>query len=988
MKSFIIYCQAWIAAQYRKLPEKVKQLPWVTYIYRLVYTLFFFLIFFLLQDKIESWFISKISPYLQQKTFEWNTLFESVFFIAFLVVVPLYVKRFPKFKAIDFIIIGLYLYYSFGKPDWFFFQFKWGLAYWDLLWVVYIAKVLVLIYRNLSIDPPTSEVFLDFDLSLDKFNEKDEQGKEIDNDQLGRTIFAKELAKTIVKIRSEYSVVIGINGEWGSGKTSLIHLVKEQLKKKEGNEIFKGNRKKHKIFLQQTLFIDFTPWYFSNTDALVANFFGLLEQKVRPFDTQLSREVSQYGKHFRTIEKTFLKTQIINDFITSAPKDFKTRFDTLQKAIKKSGKTFIITIDDLDRLRKSEIVDVLKLVRIIADFPNTIYLLSYDREYIVELIGDELSQKKAHTFLEKILQLEFKVPMPDSGKLIEILQEHLKDKMEVLFGEQFDDKKKKKLLQTINLPLVKDFIKNLRDIKRLSNNFLNKLLLPDVLGEINIKHFFLLELIDYVNDEEHQFLYESIIQVTEDKERSVIVERVRAKYEEREKEDYKGKKTPSRIKKVIDYLSKIEEVNSKNALFNELHYFKYFSLSLSQNDFSEKKFKNQFGKNTLNDSDMKELKKWTTNNPGLLLERIKYLKDIEEGIPSLIIQRLLIIWESRYEHVISLKERFYEDEFSTQFKKAFADTWKANGEDKVLDELKKKIDNEEEVNDKIKGLLKLMDVQLARLIDDSHNAYKILIKFNEIAIVLLKSLISSENSEKYIDGIIELMNYLDHPFYQQTSTWYKERILEHYHDFLEEKIFLIFESLERKFNNKAKEEDYAEKLFSHNLFKKDYFNQEGLLQQIYYQFNKKYPFVESLSFSMDDNSLDEMSCGVFNIESDQVILNLNKPGEWALRLVFFNEKEGDLEYVDILKDITNEGYTLTVNGNKEDETLLAYYPKQISIVKEDKIEFIIMKQADSNFRDKILNQYGKCEILFVKKNNPYSVEIDIYLKDNKQSIYP
>ena len=64
--------------------------------------------------------------------------------------------------------------------------------------------------------------------------ETDSPIKKSDEDRLGRAEYAKSIAKLLLSLKSkklEHGIVLGLYGEWGSGKTSFINLVKEQLVK-------------------------------------------------------------------------------------------------------------------------------------------------------------------------------------------------------------------------------------------------------------------------------------------------------------------------------------------------------------------------------------------------------------------------------------------------------------------------------------------------------------------------------------------------------------------------------------------------------------------------------------------------------------------------------------------------------------------------------------------------------------------------------------
>ena len=77
----------------------------------------------------------------------------------------------------------------------------------------------------------------------------------------------------------------------------------------------------------------------------------------------------------------------------------------------KLSKKIVIVIDDIDRLDKDETRLIMKLVKMTANFPNTIFLLAYDRQRVVERLEEDGwpgEEKK-----KKIIQVSFTLPNPD-----------------------------------------------------------------------------------------------------------------------------------------------------------------------------------------------------------------------------------------------------------------------------------------------------------------------------------------------------------------------------------------------------------------------------------------------------------------------------------------------------------------------------------------------------------------------------------------------
>src|SRR5690606_16517168 len=81
--------------------------------------------------------------------------------------------------------------------------------------------------------------------------------------------------------------------------------------------------------------------------------------------------------------------------------------------IRELNARFIILIDDLDRLEPHQAVEVVRLVRSVADFPNVAYVLCYDRAILGHALEIGLSVKDGDLFLQKIVQLTFALPMPE-----------------------------------------------------------------------------------------------------------------------------------------------------------------------------------------------------------------------------------------------------------------------------------------------------------------------------------------------------------------------------------------------------------------------------------------------------------------------------------------------------------------------------------------------------------------------------------------------
>ena len=70
----------------------------------------------------------------------------------------------------------------------------------------------------------------------------------------------------------------------------------------------------------------------------------------------------------------------------SLEKSWKQCFDELSKELQKLGISILVVVDDIDRLQADELLDLLKVVRLLGRFPGVDYLLAYDEQSLIEIL--------------------------------------------------------------------------------------------------------------------------------------------------------------------------------------------------------------------------------------------------------------------------------------------------------------------------------------------------------------------------------------------------------------------------------------------------------------------------------------------------------------------------------------------------------------------------------------------------------------------------
>src|ERR1035437_3886726 len=106
------------------------------------------------------------------------------------------------------------------------------------------------------------------------------------SDRLNRIAFAETIAKVIFQWHNKPSLVIGLYGNWGSGKSSIKNMVVETLGDKEGKKI---------------PVIEFSPWQVSGQDILFEVFFreigGALGKTVGSDDSARAKRVARWKRY-------------------------------------------------------------------------------------------------------------------------------------------------------------------------------------------------------------------------------------------------------------------------------------------------------------------------------------------------------------------------------------------------------------------------------------------------------------------------------------------------------------------------------------------------------------------------------------------------------------------------------------------------------------------------------------------------------------------
>ncbi len=206
-------------------------------------------------------------------------------------------------------------------------------------------------------------------------------------------------------------ITLGIQGDWGSGKTSLLNLLKIQLG-------------------ESYLSINFNSWVFSNEQNIggelilrAANAVMDAAEKIK--EKKLASKLYEglnylFHAGWRMAEGFLQKKGIDLSYQRKKNTEFSQFHDhfadSVGKILQKTGKrALIFYIDDLDRVPPTKAIELTEAIKNFLDVPGCVFLIACDYRVIQKglLIKFGFSEKsrESHQYLDKIFQIPFRMPV-------------------------------------------------------------------------------------------------------------------------------------------------------------------------------------------------------------------------------------------------------------------------------------------------------------------------------------------------------------------------------------------------------------------------------------------------------------------------------------------------------------------------------------------------------------------------------------------------
>ncbi len=231
-------------------------------------------------------------------------------------------------------------------------------------------------------------------------------------DSFGIKTYINGLCQFIVSC--DTPMTISIQGDWGSGKTSMMSMIKKEIDDKV-YPIWFNTWQYSQFNMGKDLCVSFLENLITKLHSKAENrTTKILETSLRILKIGAKTAISTVGLDGGAIVDVFNKEDAD---IAKAVSDLKDAFqDSVNDKLKESKKDrVVIFVDDLDRLNPAKAVELLEVLKVFLDCENCVFILAVDYSVVTagvkQKFGNLVDDDKGKSFFDKIIQLPFKMPV-------------------------------------------------------------------------------------------------------------------------------------------------------------------------------------------------------------------------------------------------------------------------------------------------------------------------------------------------------------------------------------------------------------------------------------------------------------------------------------------------------------------------------------------------------------------------------------------------
>ncbi len=239
--------------------------------------------------------------------------------------------------------------------------------------------------------------------------------KETDQDCLGFASNVEVLASCCTN-GALPPLTLGIFGLWGSGKTSLMKMIKRRIEETD--------------VTAHVLTLWFNAWRYEGRDEAQSALIHAILQRIseeRTLGAEANDLLKQIisGASVMKLAKVIMKSAItmspdLDGFLDCFSNESKKLAETVEgfeqdfeKLLKQVDvNNIIVFIDDLDRCSSHKVVETFETIKLFLNTPRCTFVIGADPKRIEEAVGEvyAVDHKSRRDYLEKIVQLPFQIP--------------------------------------------------------------------------------------------------------------------------------------------------------------------------------------------------------------------------------------------------------------------------------------------------------------------------------------------------------------------------------------------------------------------------------------------------------------------------------------------------------------------------------------------------------------------------------------------------
>ncbi len=208
-----------------------------------------------------------------------------------------------------------------------------------------------------------------------------------EEDTLGRAPLIDRLSITVLIAKSP---VVALFGDFGSGKTSILNLLRGHLKRK-------------------AVVVSFSTWLPGSEETLTSYLMADIANEcqkeymvpgLRQSATRLANALAQSVPFLKGFSELLPTTTQRDDI------------ENLRAALRRLPKRVVVLLDELDRMEAGELRTLLKVIRGISELSNLSFICAAERETLVRTISGGMNDK-SDLYFEKFFPVA--IPIPNIG---------------------------------------------------------------------------------------------------------------------------------------------------------------------------------------------------------------------------------------------------------------------------------------------------------------------------------------------------------------------------------------------------------------------------------------------------------------------------------------------------------------------------------------------------------------------------------------------